>query len=390
MNFYSSAVVSMLIASASAFVPHQQSAVNSRSVSVVAMSDASVELEGINKNRIQPGRYDDKPTSIAIPFLKRPTQLDGTHAGDYGFDPLGFTESYDLYTMQESELRHGRLAMLAVVGWPLSELLGPKWMLQENGCAPSVLNGFNPISLVATALFFGAAGFFEFKTSLRCVVDKPLGKTHVEDMGDIWKYGVAGDYNFDPLGLYSSIGNDAVSRKGLRDVEVSHGRSAMLGITSFVIWEFLTKHPIVENSMFFHPNLLLPALYAGYVGITSVYDIEFFENNRSASLRITSEGQAKLENAKMGLGINGPVEIPGSALAKDENFQRATESLVSAINTLGEKVVAPVAEKVAEKAAPYVSEISDKVAEKTGPIMDKVTEKTDSVKDLIDEKRKQL
>ena len=56
--------------------------------------------------------------------------------------------------MQEAEIRHARLAMLAVVGWPMSELLAPSWMLQ-NGCAPSVLNGVNPISFLAIAGFLG-------------------------------------------------------------------------------------------------------------------------------------------------------------------------------------------------------------------------------------------
>jgi Chlorophyll A-B binding protein len=137
--------------------------------------------------------------------LKRPTYLDGSHAGDYGFDPLGLTEpgtGYDLYTMQESELRHARLAMLAVVGWPLSELVAPDWMLQENGCAPSVLNGFNPATFIATALFFAAAGFFEYKTALRNVDSTRLGKIHEQDMELVWNLGVAGDYNFDPMDLY--------------------------------------------------------------------------------------------------------------------------------------------------------------------------------------------
>jgi hypothetical protein len=51
--------------------------------------------------------------------------LNGSHAGDYGFDPLEMSEKLDLYAMQESEARHSRLAMLAAVGWPMSELLAP-------------------------------------------------------------------------------------------------------------------------------------------------------------------------------------------------------------------------------------------------------------------------
>merc|ERR1712032_616004 len=124
-----------------------------------------------------------------------------------------------------------------------------------------------------------------------------------------------------------------------------------------------------ENSMFFHPNLLLPALAAVYVGFTSVYEVEFFENNRSMSFEITSEGRAKLENAKMGLGLNGAPQLPGSSAAKDENFQRAAESLKSAFGTVSEKVVTPLAAKVGEQAAPLISEVSDKVAEKTKEII---------------------
>lgn len=239
-----------------------------------------------------------------MPFLKRPSKLDGTHAGDFGFDPLGLTEEWDLYTMQEAELRHARLAMLAVVGWPMSELVAPSWMLQENGCAPSVLNGFNnPISFLAVVAAFAAFGWFEVKTALRKTDDTTLGKIHHDDMSEIWKYGVAGDYDFDPLGWYSSIGNDAYARKGLREVEISHGRSAMLGITAFATWEFLTGHPIVENSMFFHPNALLPALVAAYVAFGQFYELDEESSDMFFRFKMSSEGEARMENLKMGLGI---------------------------------------------------------------------------------------
>jgi hypothetical protein len=234
--------------------------------------------------------------------MMRPPALDGTHAGDFGFDPLGFTEDYDLYTMQEHEIRHARLAMLAVVGWPMSELLAPDWMLQQ-GCAPSVLNGFNPVSFIATLAIFGALGFFEFKTSLRRVDDKELGKTHIADMTDVWKWGVAGDYNFDPLRLYSSIGDDAYARKGLREVEISHGRMAMLGITAFAAWEAVSGHPIVENSMFFEPNLLLPALVAGYVAFGQIYELE--KSETFLKFKVSSEGEARLENLRMAMPAAG-------------------------------------------------------------------------------------
>ena len=91
-------------------------------------------------SKINPGRFSGSQ-SLLIPFLPRPPHLDGSHAGDVGFDPLGLGESSDLYYMQESEVRHSRLAMLAVVGWPLAELVGPDWLLASGHRAPSLLNG---------------------------------------------------------------------------------------------------------------------------------------------------------------------------------------------------------------------------------------------------------
>ena len=189
--------------------------------------------------------------------------------------------------------------MLAVVGWPMSELLAPDWMLQ-GGCAPSVLNGVNPLSFLAIAGFLGAAGFFEYKTSLRPSLDTPMGKLHAKDMSAIWKYGVAGDYNWDPLDLYSSCGDDFKGRKGLREVELSHGRVAMLGITYFAAWEALTSHPIVENNMLFHPNALLPLLAAGYVGWSQIYEVSPLDEY-PIEIKYTNEGEMKLKRLQRGI-----------------------------------------------------------------------------------------
>jgi len=247
-----------------------------------------------SSKRIQTGRYDSKEYSIAVPFLKRPSKLDGSHAGDVGFDPLGFTETSDMYYMMEAEIRHARLAMLAVVGWPLSELVGPNWLLHgPNHVAPSVLNGFDPLSFITVAAIFGGAGYFEYKTSLRRTDDKEIGKKHVEDMANVWDYGVPGDYNWDPLNLYSILGDTADGRKALREAEIAHGRSAMVGITSFVAWEALTGHPIVENNLLFHPNAVVPALALAYFSFGLFFEIE---NNDQYLLQIktTSEGEARM------------------------------------------------------------------------------------------------
>jgi hypothetical protein len=89
---------------------------------------------------------------MAWPFQRfdAPPLLDGTLACDCGFDPFRIAKSQkELFALREAEIKHARLAMLAAVGWPASELthytiskvLGLNDLLADNERAPSVLNG---------------------------------------------------------------------------------------------------------------------------------------------------------------------------------------------------------------------------------------------------------
>jgi len=55
--------------------------------------------------------------SASTPYLRYPKQLEGWVGGEKGFDPLGFSNTIDIYLLREAELKHGRVAMLATVGW---------------------------------------------------------------------------------------------------------------------------------------------------------------------------------------------------------------------------------------------------------------------------------
>ena len=59
--------------------------------------------------------------SFSMPFLSRPPRLDGTLAGDVGFDPLGFSNYFDLKWLREAELKHGRVSMLGALGFIVQE-----------------------------------------------------------------------------------------------------------------------------------------------------------------------------------------------------------------------------------------------------------------------------
>lgn len=136
--------------------------------------------------------------SQSLPFLKRPKILDGSLAGDVGFDPLGFAgaDAATLANMREAEIKHSRLAMLAAVGWPLAELwdkgiasaLGLEPKLTSVGMSPSLLNGgLDKIELDYWVIVASIAGLAELANS--------------EAQDNNGKDYIPGDCGFDPLGL---------------------------------------------------------------------------------------------------------------------------------------------------------------------------------------------
>lgn len=101
--------------------------------------------------------------------------------------------------------------MLAVVGWPLAELINAGSLGTTGGRAPSLFNGglgdgpIGPFLLAAAAY----ASYLEMQ-SMSNVNGKPA------------KEYVAGDFGFDPLGFYLEEG--ASKRKELRASELTNGR----------------------------------------------------------------------------------------------------------------------------------------------------------------------
>jgi hypothetical protein len=90
--------------------------------------------------------------SRALPFMSRPILLDGTLAGDAGFDPLGLASNKEkLVFLRDAELKHSRIAMLVRIhsvkgAIPLDESSTPK--IGEN------LTVFYCHFVLVSALFF--------------------------------------------------------------------------------------------------------------------------------------------------------------------------------------------------------------------------------------------
>jgi len=174
--------------------------------------------------------------ALNLGLLKKGSVLeDCVMVGNKGFDPLNCATSEDvLFYNREAELKHGRLAMLAALGWPVSELVQPMLskmvgapdLLAAGEKAPSVLNGgldyINPVFFMATLIFTAT------------IESVALSNTN--------KSRAAGDLGFDPLSLYNGKTEDV--KRDLELKELNNGRLAMLAITYFAASEFITKQPV--------------------------------------------------------------------------------------------------------------------------------------------------
>ena len=157
------------------------------------------------------------PASLQAQFVPEylkaaPSYLDGSLPGDIGFDPWALAtlakptaatdkfartakerdakmlamspeeQKQSLAWMRESEIKHGRLAMLAAAGWPLAELASGDYLksIGTGGRAPSLFNGHLMDFLPFLVLVFAPIAYLEFQN-----------KDTLPE----------GDYGFDPLGL---------------------------------------------------------------------------------------------------------------------------------------------------------------------------------------------
>jgi len=181
--------------------------------------------------------------SQSIPFMTVPGYMDGSMAGDVGFDPLGFADSKDtLMNYREAEIKHARLAMLAAAGWPISELfdkkiasfIGMEAALDASGRVPNVLNGgMGKISVAYWAFCVALAGAVDAYGSFSAT--KRKGYT-------------PGNLEFDPLGLYPK---DEKGQKWMQTAEIKNGRLAMIAITGFCFQEFFLHSAVIDQTPFF-------------------------------------------------------------------------------------------------------------------------------------------
>jgi len=160
-------------------------------------------------------------------MLLSPEALDGTYAGDVGFDPLGFSgDKGRIKWLRSAEVKHARLAMLASVGWPLSELwhkevaefLGLESILANGDKAPSIMNGGLMNNWIEATLGFALiiGGILEF-------ISRGVGVNNDDR--------IPGDFGFDPLRLHAfrgTFGLDIVGSDLTREQKLANAKKDMV------------------------------------------------------------------------------------------------------------------------------------------------------------------
>jgi Chlorophyll A-B binding protein len=223
MKIIASALVASMVSSAMAFAP-------------ASSGKFSTELNAeVMPQRKWNEMVDKTQRSKSVPFLPRAKALDGTLPGDYGFDPFflssipknfaGFIQppSWEetkglptIYWMRESEVKHARIAMLAVVGWIATDF-GLRLPFSQFSTS-SIPSGYNAHDILVDqgtmTVMLLAIGVVEFCTGIP-LVEVSKGESD-RAAGD---FGLTGGF---------LNGKDDAFIKDMATKEINNGRLAML------------------------------------------------------------------------------------------------------------------------------------------------------------------
>ena len=196
------------------------------------------------------------PSVLAIPqiavsrrsllFSKKGFFISASFVGNDGVDPLNLSGSPLLVPLRHAEVKHGRLAMLAAIGWPAAEYLHPLMSralslpscLSANGCAPNIFNGgiAQPeVSNSLLAVLIVGAIFEAQELQLRLAQGLKLNEWANDS--------VAGELFFDPLNLATA--KPVTERFELQQAEIINGRLAMLALAAYAVIETGFQRPLV-------------------------------------------------------------------------------------------------------------------------------------------------
>ena len=233
-------ILTATVAAASAFAPVQtrQSTPSMRSATGEAAADIPADIPQppvvVPINGWVP---DDSKPCYGLPGVVAPTGF---------FDPLGFAQRgitlNEIKRNRESEVMHGRVAMLATVGYLVGESFpGPFGLTGPANEQLAQVPAF-PFTLLA-----GLIGAAELKRATIGWVEPDFGKWS----NTLWKLRdgyYPGDLGFDPLGFKPS---DPKKFADMQTKELQNGRLAMIGAAGMCAQEIFNHKSIFGTIAFY-------------------------------------------------------------------------------------------------------------------------------------------
>ena len=247
---------------------------------LAAASSFSVGFAAPSRAGLVRMTVDLEPPTPEVPTL------DVRSIGNYNFDPLGLGTDETFVPFREAEIKHGRLAMLAAVAWPMQEILHP---ILVDAARSSGFGGTVDV-LAATAgkspsLLNGGLNQWEIAPTLALAVfmASVLEKKNVDEraaqglkFNEYNKSELPGDLGFDPLRVTRSLSRD--EKVEFLEKELLNGRLAMLAVTAYVLEEVVFQVPVVRYT----PDLFRPLIFDD--GFRAFMDGAFSSASMDASI----------------------------------------------------------------------------------------------------------
>lgn len=220
---------------ASAFAP----APTTSTVGTLSMSESlSDAVEEVTPE--EPAAPAVKPINGWVPDSSKLCYgLPGSVAPLGQFDPLGFCKGRDLVGVKrfrEAEVMHGRVAMMATIGYLLAENTPT---IAYGFAHPTIANHMIP-EVPGTVLFpfFLAINVIEAYRASKGWVEPGMG-----ELFTLRENYYPGDLGFDPLGLKPTGTEEFAS---MQAKELNNGRLAMLAAAGMCVQEQVTGQPLLS------------------------------------------------------------------------------------------------------------------------------------------------
>jgi light-harvesting complex I chlorophyll a/b binding protein 4 len=190
---------------------------------------------GSIRKRASPVAAQAAERNLWAPSATAPDYLDGTLAGDYGWDPLALGAEKDrLGYYRQAELQNGRWAMLGVAGILGQEILKPGVFWYNAGLPENIPDlYFGPSKVNLGGLLAWEFLLFHW-VELRRWQD--IQNHHSVDQDPIFKNNkVPNEQQGYPGGIFDPFNFAKGNPKELQTKEIKNGRLAMVAFVGFVL-----------------------------------------------------------------------------------------------------------------------------------------------------------